>query len=69
MTLQARYSTPCSVCDEPIHPGDLMRMETPSSGWQHVVCPDPLPEVKRRVCGQCFTEVSVTGTCLCEVDR
>lgn len=62
MPTKAERSGECDRCDEGIRPGQ--RIETTASGaWAHVACPMP-----REICETCWTQKSVTGTCMCEED-
>lgn len=58
------FASTCGDCDGRIESGDeIARAE--SGAWVHVVCPAPVLELRRPVCQVCWTEVSVSGACMC----
>jgi hypothetical protein len=60
VVIEAQRSGPCEACNEGIHRGQKIQ-PLPDGGWEHTRCPEPRP-----ICGECFTEKSVTGACMCE---
>lgn len=68
MTFIAKYGGVCasSVCDRRVTPGDAVVFVDQELFHDECATDTVLPEpVKRRVCPECFTEVSVAGTCSC----
>ena len=66
MTFTARYRGECAACYEDILPGQEAAYGV-GGKVVHVVCPEPVPEVRRPVCPACFTEIPVSGVCgVCE---
>lgn len=61
--LVSRYAGTCAECGEHFPQGEAI--VSGEHGWQHSTCPDDPTEHKRQVCGGCFTEVSVSGRCMC----
>jgi hypothetical protein len=61
MSVQAEHAGTCGDCDRPIRVGQWIS-KTADGVWEHVKCPAP-----PKVCGECFTEVTATGACMCEV--
>lgn len=70
----AAYESRCAECDGVIRVGDLIvasDLETTADvvfkpWWAHETCPPAKFDIVRAVCGECFTERSVTGACMCE---
>lgn len=62
--MRALFASTCGDCDGTIRSGEeIARAE--SGAWVHVVCPAPILELRRPVCTVCFTEISVSGACMC----
>lgn len=65
--LVAAFVSRCSDCDGWIEAGSrIRRHRLDAPGWAHAVCPAGRMDLQRTVCGECFTERSVTGACMCE---
>lgn len=70
----AQYESKCAQCSETIRvgesiePSDLGNANGLTPWWQHEACPPGKLDLVREVCGVCFTEKSVAGSCMCEVD-
>lgn len=59
IVIEAQRSSACDGCEFGIRPGQKITA-TPEGGWEHTRCPEA-----RQTCGECFTEVSVSGACMC----
>lgn len=62
-TLEAWYETDCGDCEAIIKRGQ--KIEIREGRWCHVICPDTLLALERRVCPSCFQELSLSGACGC----
>ena len=62
--MRAMFESVCADCDAQIRSGDEIA-RTGDGMWVHVVCPAPVTELRRPVCQVCFTEISVSGACMC----
>lgn len=65
MTHEAEYEGRCPECGGKITLGTRITSAT-GAVWVHAVCPPGKLDLAREVCSGCFTEKSVTGTCMCE---
>lgn len=62
--MRAMFASVCGDCDGKIRPGDEIARSA-SDEWTHLVCPPSKLELQRPVCTVCFTEISVSGACMC----
>lgn len=65
MPISATHAGECMNCEEGIRIGQrIERIDRGGVGaaWAHVACPMPRP-----ICGVCFTQKSINGSCLCGV--
>lgn len=63
VVLEARLAGSCFSCNFGIRPGQMIQLnEDAEHGgrWEHVTCP-----AGPAVCGECFTEVTPSGACMC----
>lgn len=60
VVIEAQRASDCDGCDFGIRRGQKITV-TAGGDWVHVVCP-----AARQTCNECFTEISVSGACLCE---
>jgi hypothetical protein len=63
MTVIAQYDGRCWECFGKVESGQEIVIEDRT--WRHAVCPPGKLDILRDVCGECFTERSVDGSCLC----
>lgn len=63
--MKAQYATVCPACWGRVHEGDEIRRSADDTTWMHEECPDPIPEAKRDICPDCFTERAANGRCMC----
>lgn len=61
-TFTAKYRGACSVCPDPIEPGDEILYDG-TDEILHAYCPDRIEERRGDVCPQCFMELPLTGEC------
>lgn len=59
VVIEARYAGECDACTFGIRPGQKIQA-MPDGGWEHTRCP-----AERQTCPECFTQVSVSGACMC----
>ncbi|MDO4254357.1 MAG: hypothetical protein Q4C81_04305 [Kocuria sp.] len=67
-TFAAKYRGPCgsAVCDRRVEPGDQVVFVDQQLFHDECALDSALPApVRRAVCPECFTEVSVSGACSC----
>lgn len=62
--MRALFESVCGDCDEKIRTGEEIA-RTDRGAWAHVVCPPSKLDLQRPVCTVCFTEISVSGACMC----
>lgn len=68
MSAVARFPSKCPACLGQVEVGDVIVPQETAQGaqlWVHEVCPPAKFDITREVCPVCFTEVSVTGACMC----
>lgn len=68
MSFEARYRGRCAshACDRPIQPGDQIVYIDELLFHDECALDGPAPEPPvRRICDDCFTEVSMNGSCSC----
>lgn len=61
VVIEAQRAGECDACVYGIRPGQKIT-PTADGGWEHTRCPEG-----RVTCPVCFTQVSVSGDCLCGV--
>lgn len=59
VVIEAQRASECELCDFGIRPGQKIAALADGS-WAHTGCPDG-----PQTCDQCFTEISVSGACMC----
>lgn len=65
-TFQAKYTGRCRACGSAIEIGDTVTYDSESGVLVHGLCEDTEVEpLRRAICPSCFTEVSVSGACMC----
>lgn len=62
---EAKFPGSCDACDEDIKVGDVIHSHG-TTGYAHVVCPDPVPVVERTPCADCFQVPAANGLCGCD---
>ena len=63
--LIASWHGRCGVCDGTIRPGEFCRQVEGEIAHSTCVGSSRIEPITRAVCPECFTEVSVSGACLC----
>lgn len=62
--MRAMFEGVCGDCNGKIRTGaEITR--TDDGAWVHVICPPTRRELQRPVCQVCWTEISVSGACMC----
>lgn len=59
VVIEAQRAGECDSCAFGIRPGQKIT-PTVDGGWEHTRCP-----AERQTCPECFTQVSVSGACMC----
>jgi hypothetical protein len=66
MAFEAVYGGVCVECWGAITPGQLIKHDPRSAGYQHDQCPTEEATRRGEVCPTCRMERSLAGTCGCD---